>query len=521
MKSVLAAGICALLLISAPAFSQTQSRQQTLDWIDRNEDEIQSRLRDYNERHRVLSTSRGGWKVTLQDWRLERIEGDRVFLEIDYKVGSVTAYQRPGTFLFELAWKDGALAFQRHWSQEDLAKTAAAAAAPAAPVTPPLKPKAEVETYIARNLPAITAKLRDYNEDKRVARFKWDSWQVALTRWTIERLDGDRVFLAIDYGVGSSTQKAPASALFELQWVGDDLAFVGHQPAQKRRVAARGGPDPTEENKCIFNYYSPRPCIDVKRKWQEFAALHELPMNEESAAILQAYKQLDYDRGDRLMAGAKGLALPQETSAFSLQAEVTRMNLPRSGGEAEACTWNPFGPNPCPGAHQTFRTFAARHGLEPNAQSARMFEAYTRGDFKTGDVIYALAKNLEVPAYGHIPSAAARDLATLWPELTRISRAGEEGGCEIDPHAPRPCEGAVRLWRDFAERYDLEDTAANARIFAAYAQGDLEAGDSYLADAKGVTLDQLMEASGIPTRKLTIEVYPGWRQMLRDLLIGT
>ena len=516
----------ALLLIAivvctlARPLAAQPSLEETRRYLDRNSHTLQSKLQIYNEDHRVLTTSRGGWKVTLQAMRLGRVEGDRVFVEIDYKVGGVIAYQRPGTFLFELAWVDGDLEFQAHWTPEDEARAETAAAEPP-PGATPLVPLEQVEAYFGGNLPAITSKLRTYNEDHQVVRYKWDSWQVALNAWRVERLDGDRVFVAIEYGVGSSTQKSPGSALFELRWVGGELAFVGHRPIERRRATARGGPDPTEENTCIFNYYSPRPCLDVKRKWGEFAALHDLPLNEESAAILQAYKQLDYARGDRLMAGAKGLALPQETSVFSLQAEVDGMNLARHGGESGACTWDPYGANPCPNALSVFRAFAARHGLAPDARSARLFEAYTRGDFETGDVIYALAKNLEVPAYGHIPSAAARELAGRWPELTRMATAGEEGGCEIDPHAPRPCAGTVPLWRDFAARYELDDTPENTRIFTAYAAGNLEAGDRFLADAKGVSLEQLLEASGVPSRDLTIEVYPGWRQLLRDLLMGT
>ena len=108
-----------LLLVAVPQSSwggqAALTQEETRDYLTRNIHEIQKRLRDYNEAQGVLSTSRGGWKVTLQDWRLERIERGRVFVEIDYKVGSVAKYQRPGTFLFELAWVGGELHFKRHW----------------------------------------------------------------------------------------------------------------------------------------------------------------------------------------------------------------------------------------------------------------------------------------------------------------------------------------------------------------------------------------------------------------------
>ena len=508
-----------LLAFAAPQPIQgaaaAPSREETLGYLDRNQHRIQSKLRDYNETHRLLSTSRGGWKVTLQSWRLKRIEGGRAFVEIDYKVGGVVAYQRSGSFLFELAWVDNALEFQRHWTPGD--ETLSAAAAVATPGAPPTLPLDQVEAYFERNLADITAKLRAYNEENQVARYKWDSWQVALDAWRIERLDGDRAFVAIEFGVGSATQKAPGSALFELQWVGGDLEFVGHEKITSR-TKITGGPDPGHDA-CVYNYYSPRPCLDVMRKWSEFANLHDLPMDQESAAILQAYKQLDYDRGDELMATVKGLARPVETSVFDLQNEVTTMNLPGTARETD-CAWNPYAPKPCPEALRVFRAFAARHGLEPDAASANMFEAYSRGNFKKADVIYALAKNLDVPAYGHIPTVAARDLASHWPEMNRMALYGGVE-CEMNPHSQKPCAGVVPLWREFAARYGLEDIPDNGRIFQAYQEGDFEKGDTHLAKAFGVPLETLLEAAGIPSRNLTIEVYPGWRQMLRDLLIGT
>ena len=79
----------------------------------------------------------------------------------------------------------------------------------------------------------------------------------------------------------------------------------------------------------------------------------------------------------------------------------------------------------------------------------------------------------------------------------------------------------VSLWRDFAARYALDDRAEHARIFQAYAEGDYRAADQLFAQAKGVSLEQFLEASGVPTEGLVIEVYPGRKQLLLRGVTGS
>ena len=86
---------------------------------------------------------------------------------------------------------------------------------------------------------------------------------------------------------------------------------------------------------------------------------------------------------------------------------------------------------------------------------------------------------------------------------------GRKEPCDLSPYGVRPCPETPRLWREFAATYELEDSAAGARIFAAYAEGSFRRGDQLLAAAKGVSLEQLQEAAGIPRTGLVIEVYPG------------
>ena len=146
-----------------------------------------------------------------------------------------------------------------------------------------------------------------------------------------------------------------------------------------------------------------------------------------------------------------------------------------------------------------------------------MLKSYADGDFRRADVIYALAKGLDVPAYGYIPSGLAADVATL--NLGRYQNPSNP--CDLTHYGPRPCLEVISLWRDFAGRYGLGDSAENARVFQAYAEGDYRAADQLFAQAKSVSLEQLLEASGVPTEGLVIEVYPGRKQLLHRGVTGS
>jgi len=175
--------------------------------------------------------------------------------------------------------------------------------------------------------------------------------------------------------------------------------------------------------------------------------------------------------------------------------------------EERPCDLNPFGPRPCPQIARLFQDFAARHGLALDRRTGNMFEAYANGDFRKADVIYALAMGLPVPAYGYIPTGIAEDTAIA--ALLSRPQPTTRIECENNPYRTRPCPGAIRAWREFAERYGLEDNAGNAQIFQAYTEGEFREADQLFAQAKGISIEQLHEAAGVPSKGLVIEVYPG------------
>ena len=260
------------------------------------------------------------------------------------------------------------------------------------------------------------------------------------------------------------------------------------------------------KNECVYNYFAQKPCPDTKRRWEEFSELVDLPVDETSAVAFQAYMQNDKALGDRLVAVARGLPDPGGSSVFELQGEVQRLNPGQyQRGSKEPCNLNPSGAKPCPEIISMFKAFTERHGLDQDRRSASMFEAYAQGDYQKADVLYAVAKNLPVPSYGYIATGIARDVAAL--DLARYQHNISEP-CDLNPYGPKPCLEIVKVWRQFAERYGLEDNQANARIFATYGEGEMRTADQLFAQAKGVSLEQLLEASGVPTSGLVIEVYP-------------
>lgn len=487
-------------------------------YFENDQAQIRESLKAYNAERAVVPTNKGA-RIIIHSHRVEAVDGPRAFVSISFTARA--GYQRSrGNVLFEVEWKNGGYEFVGHRVLVESAKASKFRADPSDEGKPPLRSMAETKAYIEENETDLWYSLRKYNEANQVVKhLHWvDAWNVQVYGWEVRRVAGDRAYVAIEYGVGTTTRKTLANVLFEMRWVGDDLSFADHEVITNRAKVFSA--QDSGDDECTFNYYSPRPCIEVMRKWREFVEIHDLPLDEESAAILQAYKQLEYDRGDRLMAAVKGIERPSESSVFALQDEVAAMNLSGASGDIE-CNWNPYGPKPCAEAVRLFREFAKRHDLEADEATANMFEAYADGNFRKADVIYALAKDLPVPAYGHVPSVAGRDVAADWHRTNRMKTDERTEKCEINPHGYKPCEGVVRMWRDFAARYELEDNPDNGRIFIQYVEGNYEIGDTHLAKAKGVSLETLMEASGVPVRGLTIEVYPGWRQKLRNLLFGT
>lgn len=477
---------------------------------------LERKLRDYNKKRRIVPDPERHWTVRILDWRVDRIEAERAFVVVEFEVGPDWR-PNPATLLFELAWADGGLRFAGH--REALERAADIAPVPAgASDRPPVKSADEVEAYMRENLGSFEERLAAYNKKHRIQTSASLLWDIGKVSWKIDRLEGDRAFLEINYTVAPrSFWPAAGGAIFELKWVREDLKVVAHRaiPPSGRR----GGGWVGDSNRdCVYNYYAPKPCPDTLQRWSEFAEHHGLPLNPESAAIFQSYKHHDVATGDRLMARARGQPDPGGESVFGLQAEIRAMNLSQYRGNLESpCGFNPYGERPCPEILGIFRRFAARHGLPADPNTATMFEAYARSDFQKADVIYALSIGLEVPAYGYLPTGIAREVAGLRIRLDQLSQGGKNP-CGANPYMPdhdryRPCPEALPIWRDFAARYGLDDNSQNARIFAAYAAGEYRVGDQLFANAKGVSLEQLLEAAGMPTRGLVIEVYPGRRQL--------
>ena len=376
---------------------------------------------------------------------------------------------------------------------------------------------AEAQNWFESNVRGITRVLADYNKRTQFLVHSERQWNIKITSWKIHRVEAGRVFAAVNIEIGRWNQTT-AGALFELLREGDRYSILGHGPIPKSE-SGQGMLATSQNLGCVYNYFSPRPCIGTLRIWREFTELHGLEMDGQSAKILQAYKHHDFETGNRLMARAQGLPDPGGASVFGLQADVTALNLGQYQRNPKTpCDLNPYGVRPCPEVQQIFEDFAARRGLPATQQTANMFEAYGNNDFRRADVSYALAKGLPVPAYGFIPTGVAREVAAL--NLSQY-QTNLKSPCDLNPYGVKPCLQTIEIWRDFAERYQLADNQRNAAIFQAYANGEFKQGDQLLAQAKGVSLEQLLEASGVPTEGLVIEVFPGRKQFLLRHLTGT
>ncbi len=466
-------------------------------------------MQDYNLRRQIFDV--GGWvadraKVGIRSWRLDSLELDHVFVEVAYRATYNGEQRATGTVLLELTWHGTEIAIVNHWNiGAAKQKTAPAAVA----YSGPARTLDEATAYFEDNLKRFAKDLEAYNRKVRIETQMNAQWNVKVTKWKIDEVVDDRVYVDINFEVGAgSWSPQPGSARFGLRWDGDRLAIVSHGEMKKRL----NGPivlEARDDHGCVYNYYAARPCIDTVSRWREFTGLHDLPLDEESAAIFQAYRQHEKGTGDRLMARALGLPEPSGSSVFGLQAEITALDLTQYQRNAKVpCDLNPYDPHPCLEILEVFQEFAARHGLPADRRSAAMLEAYAEQDYRRADVVYALAKGLPVPAYGYVPTGIAGEVAARWRELDNMQN-GRKIACGYNPHGARPCPEVIPLWREFADRYGLDDDAANASIFEAYAEGNYRRADQMFAQVKGVSLEQLLEASGVPTQGLVIEVYPG------------
>lgn len=493
-------------------------------YLEANRRDFERQLEDYNRDHRVVENSNMQWVLRIFDWTVLAVEGDRAFANVKFQVGRDNASPAFGAALFEIALSAEGPKVLSHRPYREPAPEAASAETLSASQTP-AEPQtaaaphsdADAERYFNDRIRDLQKNLSAYNKRAGIAVHRDSHWEAKIIRWHIESVEGNRVFAAINFEVGRWGPQ-PGSALFELQWRGDNLEIVGHGAMPKSVASGSQVLGYDDDAGCVYNYYAARPCLDTMRRWRDFTEFHGLEMTPETAVIFQAYKHNDVATGDRLMAQARGLPAPDGDSAFGLQREVTALKLGRYRRNLEnPCDLNPYGTRPCPEIFKHYRDFIARHDLPDDKRSAAMLEAYSNGDFRQADVAYALAKGLDVPAYGYIPTGLAREVATL--NLSRYQNFNNP--CDLSPYGARPCLEVLQLWQDFAARYALEDSADNARIFAAYAEGDYRVADQLFAQAKGVSLEQLHEAAGVPTKGLVIEVYPGRKQLLLRGITGS
>lgn len=376
---------------------------------------------------------------------------------------------------------------------------------------PPLRSQAEIEAYVSGHGADLQEQLEDYNRRHALlAGVTTGSTKVLSAFWRLQRFEGDRVFLVARFEAGKAAWDGKLGRqLFEFQWQGDALKLVGHGPPPSRQPGVVDD-DGIGARRCVQNYYAPNPCLDTVQRWTEFTRIYGLPKNRDSAAIFQAFAQENERTGERLLASALGEPPPVTESVFPLQAEVDALNLSRYQQNMDnPCDLDSYGARPCPEIDRVYRSFVASHGLPEGATTAQMFAAYAAGDFRRGDTLYALANDLPVPHYEEATTAIGSDVAIAG---LKAPDPGEVGGCSLNPYAVRPCLQSVAAWQRFRERYKLADDAENARIFEAYAEGDFASGDQLFAEAKGVSVAQLLEAAGVPSDKLVIEVYPGKRR---------
>ncbi len=384
---------------------------------------------------------------------------------------------------------------------------AVAAACPASALELP-RDKDAFESYFDEREREFLIHLGEYNDRVGLAPNEVGPTKVANLSWKFHEVRGDSLFLIIYFD--SSTEWWHAKTyrgLLELKLQGDKLVIVDHAPLPKTG-GRLGGFVGDQGTGCLYNQYAAKPCLDAKRLLDDFAEAHGLPVDPQTAIILQAYKHNNKAEGDRLMAEARGLPPPSSRSAFALQDEVRGMNLGAAAiaGSEISCDLDLLGPRPCPDVVQHYQSFVARHGLPDNQRIAWMFTAYAEGDFKTADAIYASSKGLPVPAYAYRASALSDEVAATG--LSDAREGSETEPCQHNPYAVRPCLDSVRHWRNFAARYQLADTPDNARILQAYAEGNDRKGDQLFANAKGVTLEQFLAAAGVPTQRFVVEIYP-------------
>jgi hypothetical protein len=247
-------------------------------------------------------------------------------------------------------------------------------------------------------------------------------------------------------------------------------------------------PDDSRTFSCEHNYYGANPCLSSISPWRNFADRFQLERNRISAQIFQAYIRRDYRMGDRLYAEMKGYELPPYGGYEGPGLEVLAFDLAPDTNQEQGCENNPFADDPCTQSAAAWRAFSKKHGLPQNRQGGAIFQAYVNGDFVRGDRLYSALTDRRTQ-YEVVHSGIGNEVMALNMGVS----TSERDACDIDPFGFNPCNGAIRVLRNFAKKYGLEANQAAGKLMQAYANGDLRRGDRLFASAKGVSVETLLD----------------------------
>ena len=252
---------------------------------------------------------------------------------------------------------------------------------------------------------------------------------------------------------------------------------------------------------CFHNYYSWNPCTRSIGLWREFADRHGLAQDRISAQIFESYVRRDYRRADDLYAKAKGYELPPHGGYEGPGLEVLAFELQPDSSQERGCENNPYSEFPCRQAQEAWEAFAAKHGLPLNRQGGAVFQAYVNGDFVKGDRLYAALTGKHTQ-YEIVHSGIGSEILALGIGVS----TSERDACDVDPFAFNPCNGALRILREFAAKHGLEVSRDTGKLLAQYADGEYERADKLYASAKGITVDELLEQRNVPRKPKDREV---------------
>ena len=261
-----------------------------------------------------------------------------------------------------------------------------------------------------------------------------------------------------------------------------------------------------DERDCVHNYHSPQVCVESIPLFFQFAEREGLPISVDTAYMFNAFVRGEYARTDRLYARAKGYTLPTYAGVGTEVAELVQVALGKHYGEKDVwednCKFNYYRPNLCPGTIEIWREFTERHGLGLSRVSARMFQAYARGNYRRGDRLFRAAKGIPEAEY---TGPGLEVMALGLDPAVNLQR-----DCLHDPTAPNPCVVSITAFEEFAETHGLPVDRRTAAIFDAYIRHDTVRGDLLYARAKSIPLEAVGDPDYEPAEpsELIIDIVP-------------